>query len=246
MQSRLAGGNYLLTRLAAVLAAGILMMSCSTPAYAKEDPGWNGQGDAAQEQTEGYVANDPAGGNADGSSPEDTGGDNNGNSGQETESVHTEQGFTTPGNGDLGDEIKSSNGKDFYTVRTKNNNTFFLVIDHTNSTENVYMLSLIDEDDLAEFLTGSEESTEKTAAPVIIPETKPQTETTGGEKEKEQVQQPVPQPVNGNNMLLLILLVLGAAGLIYYFRIYKPGHEEEEDDSEGMEGDGFPTESDDE
>ena len=44
-----------------------------------------------------------------------------------------EQAFSTPGNGDLGDAITSGK-KDFYTIHTKNNNTFYLVIDHAGET----------------------------------------------------------------------------------------------------------------
>ena len=186
MQSKLAAGKNVLARLAAVLTAGLLMMSCSTPAYAKEDPGWNGQNGPVQEQTNGYDPDNQDQGSEGSSSGED-GGDENSGGGRE--SVHTEPGFTTPGNGDLGDEIKSSNGKDFYTIHTKNNNTFYLVIDHTNSTENVYMLSLIDENDLAEFLGKTQDREEKTAVPVIIPETKPQTDPAVEETSQKQEQQ---------------------------------------------------------
>jgi hypothetical protein len=42
--------------------------------------------------------------------------------------------------------------RSFYTITTANNNTYFLVIDRSSNTENVYMLSMIDEIDLKEFL----------------------------------------------------------------------------------------------
>ena len=122
-----------LMALAAVLVAICLLMSCGgIPAYANVDPTWEEEETVIPEQTPEETP------------PEDTV--------SEPEETETEQGFTTPGNGDLGDEIKNSTGKDFYTIRTKNNNTFYMVIDHSNSTENVYMLSLVDENDLAEFM----------------------------------------------------------------------------------------------
>ena len=161
------------------------------------------------------------------------------------DSATAEPGFTSPGNGSIGDRIKNSNGKDFFTVRTKNNNTFYLVIDHANSTDNVYMLSLIDENDLSEFLEETQKKEEKTTAPVIIPQTKTQTETETNEKsEKKETQQPVQAPFQ--NSFIWILILAGAViAAAYYFKIYKPGHEEEEDDSEGMESadDGFETEN---
>lgn len=223
----------------ATAAACILMMSCTTPAFAKEDPGWGGEN--------GYVADEQAGSTGQEGDSSGTDAGNEGSSGDSSSSDGTsaEQGFTTPGNGDLGDQIKDSSGKDFYTVRTKNNNTFYIVIDHANSSENVYMLSLIDEEDLAEFLKEEESSSSSTSAlPVIIPETKPQTETTEEKTETDtQQKQPASQSFLQNNMLW-ILLAIGAAGAgFYYFKVYKPGQEEEIDDSENMEtGDGLETE----
>ena len=53
-QSKSATYRQILLKLAAIITAGILLSSCShIPVYAKTDPGWNGQGGVAQEQTEG-------------------------------------------------------------------------------------------------------------------------------------------------------------------------------------------------
>ena len=158
-----------------------------------------------------------------------------------------EPGFTTPGNGNLGDEIKNSAGKDFYTIHTKNNNTFYMVIDHSNNTENVYMLSLIDENDLEEFIEQTEKETESEAMPaVIIPETKPDPVETETPKQPEtEAKEPEKNfPVENSTMAILCAGALLFV-LLYYFKIYKPSHEEEEED-EGIEtGDGFPTERED-
>ena len=56
--------------------------------------------------------------------------------------------FSVPGNGEILDDITDDPTKDFLTVTTANGNTFFLVIDRSQNTENVYMLSMIDELDL--------------------------------------------------------------------------------------------------
>lgn len=225
MQSVTANRRRIWLALAAVLAAMCLLVSCGgVPAYANVDPTWEEEETVIPEQT------------PEEATPEET-------VAEETEPTEPEQGFTTPGNGDLGDEIKNSSGKDFYTIRTKNNNTFYMVIDHSNNTENVYMLSLIDENDLAEFMEQTEKETEAEVTPaVIIPETPPteapqQPETTEPETEPEKQ-----APVRNNTILILGIAVLAAA-LIYYFKVYKPKHEEEDDENEGIEiGDGLPTE----
>ncbi len=60
--------------------------------------------------------------------------------------------FSVEGNAEIVDHITDGSTKEFYTIRTANNNTFYLVIDHSNTTNNVYMLSTIDENDLQDFL----------------------------------------------------------------------------------------------
>ncbi len=74
------------------------------------------------------------------------------------------------------------------TVQTKNGNTFFLVLDRSSSTENVYMLSMVDENDLAEFVP---EKKPQTAPPsVVIPETekKPEAEKPETDAEDEDLE----------------------------------------------------------
>ena len=154
----------------------------------------------------------------------------------------TEQAFSTPGNGDLGDEIPSGQ-KDFYTIHTKNNNTFYLVVDHSGNTDNVYMLSLIDEGDLSEFLDASEKEAEPEQQVVILPEITKEPET-------EQAVSPQPEPVqekNSNTLSLGILAVIALAGAYYYFKVYKPKNEKKHFISEGIEngGDGLDTEHED-
>ena len=212
----------------AALAASCLLMSCGgVPAYANVDPTW--------EEEETVIPEEPA----EEASPDETV--------PEAPESEPEQGFTTPGNGDLGDEVTNSSGKDFYTIRTKNNNTFYMVIDHSNSTENVYMLSLIDENDLAEFMDQTEKETEAEVTPaVIIPETPAPVETEAPKQPETEVEEPEKtSPLQNSN-----LLILGAGALVfallYYFKIYKPGHEEEEGDDEGIEiSDGLDTERED-
>lgn len=74
-----------------------------------------------------------------------------------TEETPEAKPFSVAGNGEVLDDISDDETKQFITVRTKNNQTFFVVIDRANSVDNVYMLSMIDENDLAEFLEDGEE-----------------------------------------------------------------------------------------
>ena len=60
--------------------------------------------------------------------------------------------FSTPANAQLVDDKENDDTKQFLTIQTKKGNTFYMVIDRSRNTENVYMMSLVDENDLAEFL----------------------------------------------------------------------------------------------
>ena len=83
--------------------------------------------------------------------------------------------FTTPGNGEVKDDITDDSTKEFLTVTTKNNNTFYIVIDRSATSQNVYMLSQIDENDLSEFLDKDSTATVVTPQPdkskVVLDET---------------------------------------------------------------------------
>ena len=135
--------------------------------------------------------------------------------------------FSVAGNGELLDDITDDETKQFLTVQTKNGNTFFMVIDRSRNSENVYMLSLVDEYDLAEFI--EEEETEPVEEkPAVI----------GEEPQPEPVQEE-PQPEKGGMgmgaLLTIILLGAGGVGGYYYFKILKPKREEEEAESEDLE-----------
>ena len=81
--------------------------------------------------------------------------------------------FSTPGNAQLVDDKENDDTKQFLTIQTKKGNTFYMVIDRSSNTENVYMMSLVDENDLAEFLDETEKDKETEESPVVIPETTP-------------------------------------------------------------------------
>ena len=141
--------------------------------------------------------------------------------------------FSVAGNGELLDDITDDETKQFLTVQTKNGNTFFMVIDRSRNSENVYMLSLVDERDLAEFIEAEEaepepEPVEEKPA-VIVEEPEPEPEA----------EEPQPEPEKGGMgmgaLLTIILLGAGGVGGYYYFKILKPKREEEEAGSEDLE-----------
>lgn len=143
--------------------------------------------------------------------------------------------FSVPGNGQLVDDMADDESKQFLTVQTKNGNTFFMVLDRSNNTENVYMLSMIDENDLAEFIGETKEEPEQEQPSVIIPETEktpvqeePETETEEAPEEKK-------GGMNTGALLAAVVLLAGGIGGYYYFKVLKPRQDEDEADGEDLE-----------
>ena len=74
--------------------------------------------------------------------------------------IQTPAPLTPDGNMDLVDDVEQeAEGKQFLTVQTRNNNTFYIIIDRDKETENVYFLNLVDESDLNALLDDGEEET---------------------------------------------------------------------------------------
>jgi len=155
------------------------------------------------------------------------------------EDVLDENAFSTPGNASLGDVVRNSDSKDFYTIKTENDNTFYLVIDHAGSYDNVYMLSTIDENDLKEFL----EDEDAESGSLILPETNTNEET------ESKVETPEKEPEKNKlpGIISLVLIIAAAIAGVVIYRRYRQGNTEpEEDYSENMEDDGIPTVNEDE
>ena len=165
--------------------------------------------------------------------------------------------FSIEGNGQLLDR-SDDESKEFITISTKNNQTFFLVIDHAAATNNAYMLSMIDEDDLKDFVS------EKNDTGLMLPEAEDKKEDVTDQsravkeesgddiKDSDEKEYGDPSKALGNNsrthMGSFLLIVI--CGLIitllfgYYIKVYRPRKEAMEDEDEGLE-DGFRISSDD-
>ena len=141
--------------------------------------------------------------------------------------------FSVPGNGQLVDDMADDGSKQFLTIQTKNGNTFFMVLDRSNNTENVYMLSMIDENDLAEFIGETKEEPEQEQPSVIIPETEKPSEPEEPETETEPEEKK--GGMNTGALLAVIVLLAGGIGGCYYFKVLKPRQDEDEMDGEDLE-----------
>ncbi len=159
-------------------------------------------------------------------------------------STDTESGspLTPDGNLELVDDVtQESDGKQFITVQSKNDNTFYIVIDRDKDTDNVYFMNLVDEADLMALMedgevtlkctckTRCEAGNVDTTCPVCKNN---MTECTGEEQKKEaettaEPETSAPEKTESKGsaapvMMLLLIVVLGAGGAVYYLKFRKP------------------------
>ncbi len=153
--------------------------------------------------------------------------------------------FSIAGNARVLDDVSDDETKEFITVATKNNQTFFVVIDRSSAADNVYMLSMIDEDDLKDFVKSDSAGlslkedlnldTQKDNGEEVLLEKLPEQEP-----EKPDIPMQEKNSVTLFMMMGCFFLVIILAG--YYFKIYRPRKEAEDDREEGIEADEFEEE----
>lgn len=168
---------------------------------------------------------------------------------EEAEETKSENSFSVEGNGEVLDDITDDSEMEFLTITTANGNTFYLIIDR--SSDNVYMLSTIDEYDLQDFIEDDIEETDTTTSTsqgsVVLEE---KTESTEEETETETPAVTVDEESSGSMSVIIIVLIIAVAvggGAYFYLKVYKPKHEADNYKSENMEiGDGLETINEDE
>lgn len=121
--------------------------------------------------------------------------------------------------------------KEFYTISTKSGKVFYLVIDNSKSQDNVYFLTEVSEKDLMNFTLSDTVTLPEVDTVYAEPETEePEpTQEEEEETETEEVQMPEDKSPVGS-YLLIGLVAAGALGGGYYFKVYKPKHEYDDED----------------
>lgn len=141
--------------------------------------------------------------------------------------------FSVSGNGQLADDISDDGTKQFLTIQTENGSTFFIVVDRSRDEENVYMLSPVDENDLAEFLDEKEKEPEPEIKEVL--DIQPDADT------DEDAEPEIPEPetesggIGAGTVLALALLAAGGIGAYCYLKIVRPKRDDEDAESENLE-----------
>lgn len=156
--------------------------------------------------------------------------------------------LTPDGNLSMVDDVivTDEEHKQFIIAESKNGNYFYIVIDKTKNSENVYLLNMVDEADLIALTKGETVTLEPTTTPEI---TVPDTLEDGTDIE------PLEEEPNNNSMLLiaLVLGLVGLGGAYYFFFMRNKGvkptapsnidFEEDEDDNTFQVVDAFGSET---
>lgn len=163
--------------------------------------------------------------------------------------------FSVPGNAEVLDHVSDGSTKEFYTIRTANNHTFYLVIDHSSASDNVYMLSAIDEADLQDFigedggLAGSgvsyeamldelETEEEGTADPEVSEQqTDPSTAADGAVESKAEEESTAGEDRRLGHLAGLFTGVAILAAACFFLKKKKSAAHEKETQKEGLEYD---------
>ena len=179
-----------------------------------------------------------------------------------------EKPLTPDGQATVVDNVTDEDGKEFYTIVTPAENTFYLVIDKQKESQNVYFLNAVTERDLAALAekdadtaatsepttTEPEKCTCKTKCEAGAVDTKcpvcklnltgcegtaPEAADTGAET----VEQETPQQGNTGAIVIVVLVVLAAGAAGYYFKVVKPKRDlDDADDFEDIQFEDEPEE----
>ena len=124
------------------------------------------------------------------------------------------------GTGTVKEVYTDEGGRRFYTIQTPAGNTFYLIIDFTKQSENVYFLDAVAEQDLLALIeqaggtvaTAPESSADKEAG------NKPVPGSSGGEAAEQ------PEGGNGSglfSMILIAAVVVIGGGAALYFKVIR-------------------------
>lgn len=142
------------------------------------------------------------------------------------------------GTGTVKEVYTDEEGRKFYTVQTPAGNTFYLIIDFTQQTENVYFLDAVAEKDLLALI----EQAGGTVA--TVPESSAPDPNTGDTPVSEPSGEEATGQTEGKNssglfsMILIVAVVVIGGGAALYFKVIRkkrgnpsPHEEYEEDDT---------------
>jgi len=159
-----------------------------------------------------------------------------------------DQPFTPPGAGTVVDNATDSEGKEFFTIRTADGDIFYLIIDRQRSSDNVYFLNAVTEEDL--LALAEENGRELTGG-------RSGNRAGAGSGDEGEDPDDAPEPGSGNGRgdaksntmyIALAAVFIAACGIVYYIKIVKgkrgPTYDDEDEEDEDEDDDEYGYEDD--
>jgi hypothetical protein len=161
--------------------------------------------------------------------------------------------FTPPGEGEVLDNADGeTDEKEFFTITTKDEKTYFLIIDRQRGSENVYLLDTVTEKDLLPLAEDAENAGAEVpaATPPAVPSATPeQSPPSANEGEDEPAEKPAEKSGGVGQTAFVVVAVLAVGGIAYYLKIHKPKHSAysggDDEDDEPDESPAFSDDGDD-
>ena len=146
--------------------------------------------------------------------------------------------FTPDGTGTVVDNVTDGDGKEFFSIKTEDSNVFYLIVDRQRTTDNVYLLNAVTEQDLMS-LAKSGDGKNVSA----VPDVSTITPVTPEPAAVEATSAPAKSGGDNSMMILVVVIVIAVGGAGYYFKIVRPKQSggayeddaEEFDDNEELE-----------
>ena len=111
--------------------------------------------------------------------------------------------------------------KEFFVIKTRNEKIFYLIIDRSMMSENVYLVTEVDEEDLLNFVQATD-------SPSLLPFLQPSRPTATPQPTPEPSNGKPPQqsafslPINSGMAIAGAVLLLLAGGAFFYWKVIKP------------------------
>lgn len=121
--------------------------------------------------------------------------------------------LTPEGNGTVMDDIIPDNNKEIFTFTTPEGHEYFLIIDRSRDTENVYLLNAVTDSDLAGLSNGA---VARGSSVIVTP---PPTQ----QPAPAQTSAPTAPASRGENnqYFFIVAAILVFGGIVYYFKIHR-------------------------
>jgi len=134
-------------------------------------------------------------------------------------------------------------GKEFYTITTKGDKVFYLIVDKDKTSDNVYLLTEVGENDLLNFTDSNAVTLPQNSAVTesALPDTSAleteETEPTEEESENPDKEDGKKAESNAGTYVMIVLVLLGVGGAYYYLKFIKgrkdsfeAGYDDDEDE----------------